>query len=228
MTRTASLLILLLSLCAAPLSTHASAQEATPETVTATLSRLSAAYDRVESVSADFTQTSRFAGFNTVKTFGGHLDLVRPDRMRWDYRDGSSQQIYLKDRQVTVYAPSGKQAIVSTLTPASDRQIPLHLLADVSGLADTYLVAAGDAPNALILTPKAPASGGPTQIHLWLDNDTGLIGRVRLSLPGGGSSEIAFSDFTTNLPINAERFLFEAPKGVYVVHPKAIFPGGGH
>jgi len=232
MIRTASMGVMVLCLLASPLAQASdqaasqTSQNPTATSVTDTLSRLTAAYERIESASADFVQTSRFAGFNTVKTFGGHLDLVRPDQMRWDYRDGSKQQIYLKNRQVTVYAPSSNQAIVSTLTPASDRQIPLHLLADVSGVAETYHVAPGDEADGLILTPKQGAAGGPKEIRLWLDAKTGLIGRVRLSLPGGSSSEITFAEFTVNQAIPAERFEFVAPKGIYVVHPQSIFPGG--
>ena len=221
MIHTVKYLILLVCLMLAP---AAHAQEATDTTAATTLARLVAAYEGVTTLSADFVQTSRFAGFSTVKTFAGHLELIRPDRMRWDYRQGSEQQIFLSERQVTVFAPVSNQAIVTTLTPASDRQIPLHLLADVTGIENTYQIAAGKEPGELQLTPLETLAGAPQNIHLWLHPDSGLIAKVQLNLAGGSSSELVFDSFDRSSAIPAERFVFDAPEGVYVVHPASIFP----
>jgi len=189
-----------------------------------TLTRLIDAYDGVKSLSADFTQESRFAGFNTIKTFKGHLELTRPNRMRWDYRDGSNQQIYLNDHQVTVYSPKAKQAIVSQLTPASDRQIPLHLLADVTGIEKTYRVTSGMDAGELLLTPLESDPKAPQEIHLWVDATSGLIHRIRLLLPGGSRSDITFEHVDPRAQVTPDRYRFKTPKGVYVVHPKSLFP----
>jgi outer membrane lipoprotein carrier protein len=216
-------LILLVCLLLVPVA-HAQA-EATNASAATTLARLEAAYEGITTLSADFVQTSRFAGFNTVKTFSGHLELIRPDRMRWDYRQGSNQQIYLNGREVTVFAPASKQAIITTLTPASDRQIPLHLLADVTGIEATYHVASGDDPGELQLTPLESLPGAPQSIRLWLHPDSGLIAKVQLNLAGGSSTDITFDGFDRLGAIAAERFVFDAPKGVYVIHPASIFPG---
>ncbi|MBI5137499.1 MAG: outer membrane lipoprotein carrier protein LolA [Nitrospirae bacterium] len=188
------------------------------------LARLIGAYQGVERLTADFTQETTYAGFSTARAFGGRLELVRPDRMRWDYRNGSDQQIYVAGREVTVYAPAQQQAIVSTLSHASDQQIPLHLLADVTGIPKTYHVAAGTDPGELVLTPLADDPRAPTAVHLWLHPETGLIRRVRLLLPGGSRSDIAFTNVDTGAAINDARFRFAAPKGVHVARPEAIFP----
>ena len=182
------------------------------------------AYNGITHLSADFVQTSRFAGFSTVRTFKGQLQLTRPDKMRWDYREGSQQQIYVNGHQVTVYAPASKQAIISQLTPASDRQIPLHLLADVTGIEDTYRVEPGPTPNELVLTLRQPDPKAPTGIQLWLDPASHLIARVKLSLPGGSESDIRFSHMDGHAQIDPDRYRFTAPKGVYVARPDSLFP----
>ncbi|MFQ5509564.1 MAG: outer membrane lipoprotein carrier protein LolA [Leptospirillia bacterium] len=194
------------------------------ESNTPLLDRLLTAYEGVSSLSAGFTQETGFAGFSTRKRYGGTVDLVRPDRMRWDYSDGSNQQIYVVAQEVTLYAPDSKQAIVSTLSPTSDRQIPLHLLADVTGIADTYDVKV-EAAGVLTLTPKTPHPQAPERIELGVHPESGLISRVTLHLHGGNTSNITFHEVRTNLDIADARFLFNPPDGVYVIHQNS-FPKG--
>jgi len=190
----------------------------------AVLDTLLATYEKVETLNADFVQESRFAGFSTARRFAGVVNIQRPDRMRWDYRDGSDQQIYVNGREVTVYAPGMQQAIVSILSPASDGQIPIHLLSDVTGLTRTYSVEE-TAPHTLRLTPRELSPQTPERIDLELEPDSGLIHRVTMHLPGGNRSDITFSGQTVNGGVAAERFSFSAPKGTHVVRPEAL-PGG--
>jgi outer membrane lipoprotein-sorting protein len=190
----------------------------------ATLARLTGAYAAVRTLTADFTQETRFAGFQTPRTYGGRMDLARPDRMRWDYTQGSAQQVYVDGRTVTVYAPEAAQAIVSTLTPASDAQVPLHLLADVTRVEETYDVAAGTDLGSLVLTPKNAVAGGPERVTLWLDPDSGLIARVRLELPGGSTSDIRFSGVAVNPPVDPGRFAFTPPEGTHLIQAADLLP----
>jgi outer membrane lipoprotein carrier protein len=187
--------------------------------------RLTAAYGPVHTLTATFTQETRFAGFPTSRTYAGRMDLERPDRMRWDYTEGSAQQVYVDGRTVTVYAPEADQAIVSTLTPASDAQVPLHLLADVTRLEETYHVAPGPDPDSLLLTPRNPAPGAPERVTLWLDPESGLIARVRLALAGGSTSDIRFAGVTVNTPIDPARFAFSPPKGTHLIQAADLLPG---
>jgi len=192
----------------------------------ARLERLVHAYADVRTLTGAFTQETRFAGFPTPRTYAGTVALDRPERMRWDYTEGSRQQVYVDGRTVTVYAPEAKQAVESTLTPASDRQVPLHLLADVTDLERTYAVAAGPDPQELVLTPREPAAGAPEAVHLWLDPDTGLIARVRLELPGGGRSDLTFRDVRVGVPVDPARFEVNLPEGVHRVRADTLFPSG--
>jgi len=190
----------------------------------ARLARLTTAYAPVRTLTASFTQETRFAGFPTPRTYGGRMDLQRPDRMRWDYTLGSAQQVYVDGQTVTVYAPEASQAIVSTLTPASDAQVPLHLLADVTRVEETYDVAAGPEAGALVLTPKKAVAGAPERVTLWLDPDSGLIARVRLELTGGSVSDIRFADVAVNAPVDAARFAFAPPEGTHLIRAADLLP----
>lgn len=193
----------------------------------ARLARLVDAYQGVRTIRAGFTQQTRFAGFPRPRVYAGTVDLDRPDRMRWDYTEGSAQQVYVNGRTVVVYVPEASQAVESTLTPASDRQVPLHLLADVTHIDATYAVAAGPDPQELVLTPKLPDPAAPESVRLWLDPATGLIARVRLSLPGGSQSDLSFTDVRTNVPIPAARFDFVAPAGTHRVRADTLLPKRG-
>jgi outer membrane lipoprotein carrier protein len=209
----------------------AAAPEAAPsppaDPAAARLARLVDAYRGVRTITASFSQQTRFAGFPRPRTYLGRVELERPDRMRWSYHAGSAQQVYVNGRTVIVYVPEAKQAVESTLTPASDQQVPLHLLADVTHIDETYNVAAGPDPDELVLTPKAPDPAAPETVNLWLDPDTGLIARVHLSLPGGSRSDLRFSNVQTNGEIPADRFTFVAPPGTHRVNADALMPSGG-
>lgn len=179
-------------------------------------------YADIDTVRADFVQESHFAGFSAAKRFAGTLDIARPDRMRWDYRDGSNQQIYVNGRQVTLYAPDSRQAMVSTLSPASDRQIPIQLLADVTRITDLYEVGPTEEAGMWMLRPKEPHPQAPERIEMGIDPKTRLIDVVVLHLPGGNSSRITFDNQRVNAEIDPSRFRFEAPEGVHVVHPETL------
>lgn len=190
------------------------------------LARLIDAYGQVRTLRAAFTQQTRFAGFPRPRTYGGTLELERPDRMRWDYTEGSAQQVYVDGRTVTVYVPEARQAVESRLSPASDRQVPLQLLVDVTRVSEIYEVAAGEGPGALVLTPREPDPAAPEAVYLWLSPETGLIERVRLELPGGSRSDITFRGVRTNVPIDPDRFRVRLPEGVHRVRADRLGPGG--
>jgi outer membrane lipoprotein-sorting protein len=188
------------------------------------LARLVAAYTPVRTLTAAFTQETHFAGFPTPRTYGGRLDLSRPDHIRWDYTEGSGQQVYVAGRTLTVYAPEHAQAIVSELNSASDSNVPVQLLADVTRLGDTYRAATGSEPGSIVLTPLKRVPGAPERVTLWLDPDTSLIDRVLLAVPGGSTSDIRFSDVHVNVPIDPARFAFHPPKGTHVIRAAELMP----
>ncbi len=220
MKRTLSLLLLLLL---GGLPTQAAPTDESEQP--ALLKQLISTYEGITSVTANFVQETRFAGFSSSRKFGGVVSLVRPDRMRWDYRDNSSQQIYVNGRDITLYTPEAEQAIITRMAPDSDRQVPLRLLSDVTGIAQLYhVVTAEDDANSLILTPREEAAGAPKQVQLWLDPKRHLIVRVTMQLADGNSSNIVFNQLQTGQPIDDTRFVFTAPEGVYVVHPQEMMP----
>jgi outer membrane lipoprotein-sorting protein len=203
----------------------ASAEAAdTADTADARLAHLVGAYQVVHTLSAAFTQETYFPGFPRPRTFGGTVDLERPDHMRWSYTEGSTQQVYVNRPVVTVYIPESSQAIESHLSPASDRQVPLNILADVTHIPDTYLVEAGEGEGALVLTPRSPDPAAPKAVRLWLAPDTGLIQRVRLDLPGGSRSDITFRDVRVNVPIDPARFVVNLPEGIHRIEAEAVRP----
>ncbi|MDH4228180.1 MAG: outer membrane lipoprotein carrier protein LolA [Nitrospirota bacterium] len=190
-----------------------------------TFDRLLGAFKGVRSLSAEFVQESRFAGFSTPRRFAGVVEIVRPGKMRWDYREGSNQQIYVNDREIVVHTPDMRQAILSSLSPSSDRQIPIFLLADVTRIGEAYWVKPGATSGQLVLTPRERDPQAPQQVLLDVGDD-GLIRKVALEMPGGNQSEITFSHQQVNPAIAASRFRFSAPPDTNVVRPEAAIGGG--
>lgn len=187
------------------------------------LDAMLSAHEKLTTLTADFVHETHYAGFSKTRRFTGSVQVARPDKMRWDYQEGSDQQIFVNSATVTIYLPGQNQAMVSNLTPASDRQIPLFLLADVSRIPEVYDITLL-APDVLELTPNQSHPSGPRSIHLEVGPD-GLITRVTLYLQGGNRSEITFTNHRMDAPVAASRFEFTPPSGVHVIHTETLSPG---
>ncbi len=190
------------------------------------LDHMLAAHENMTTLTADFVHETHFAGFSKARQFTGTVQVARPDRMRWDYQEGSDQQIFVNGRTVTIYMPAQNQAMVSNLTPMSDRQIPLFLLADVTRIPEVYEVLIYKTDE-LELIPHRRHPNGPRSVYLKIDPNSGMITRVILNLPGGNRSEIRFTNQQLDAPVEVARFNFTAPEGVHVIHTETLGPGKG-
>ena len=85
-------------------------------------------YEKTKDLQAVFTQKTRIEGFSTPVISTGHFYIKKPGRLRWDYIEPATEEIYVNKDDVKMYVPEHKQVLVGKLTYMAASQAPLQLL----------------------------------------------------------------------------------------------------
>ena len=84
-------------------------------------------YEKTKDLQASFTKT-RIEGFSTPVISTGHFYIKKPGKLRWDYIEPATEEIYVNKDDVKMYVPEHKQVLVGKLTYMAASQAPLQLL----------------------------------------------------------------------------------------------------
>lgn len=190
----------------------------------AVLDRAVAAYGRVTTLRADFTQVLRDPMVGTDDSSRGELLQRRPNRfaMRWIrprgdvlVMDGQFLWVYLPSSvpsQVVKSAVSGRPGgspdiIAEFLESPHERFTISYLKSDSVG---------GRPTDVLSFTPKQ-ANTPYRRVVLWLDAQDSLPRQIEIADASGAVRRITLSRLRVNAPIPASAFTFRVPAGVRVV-----------
>ena len=170
----------------------------------------------VQSLQANFSQVQSDERGKLLQSSTGRMWLARPGRFRWNYARPYVQEIVCDGSRVWLYDPDLAQV---TVRPAEEalKGTPAALLSQRAALVDAFKIedAGSDGRlKKLVLKPRS-ADSDFKQIELWLDGDLPM--RMKFLDPLGGSTEVSFSDLSSNRKLDAALFRFTPPKGVEVV-----------
>jgi len=105
-TRCAIAVSLVLALGAAcPAAGEEGSDEQARKEVREVMKRLQARYEKTKDLQADFTQKTTIEGFERPMTSTGKVYIKKPGRLRWNYLDPSTEDIYVNRDDVKVYVP---------------------------------------------------------------------------------------------------------------------------
>ncbi|HUJ79488.1 MAG TPA: outer membrane lipoprotein carrier protein LolA [Nitrospiria bacterium] len=218
-------------LAAGSLSCPGTAAAAGPQNddLASVVKRIEAAYRNTKELQTDFVQTTQYQGFETPYISKGRLYIRRPDKMRWDYREPSTHQIYVNGDTVIYLVPEHQQAIRSSMDREVHTPVPLMLLAGAATLSEQFNIVWEGAPGKtkgayrLRLTGKgAGASLAPITIEAAAD--TFLIRRAVLHDPSGAETTFDFSHLQLNGGLDDKLFVFTPPAGIEVVDAPPLLP----
>lgn len=202
-------------------------QEALGEELQDLVSKIQARYEEITDLRADFTHTTSFRGFTTPFTSTGKFYIKKGGKMRWDYQNPSTQQIFVDGNAVLYYIPEHKQVIKTELSQETDSQLPLHLLAGTTRLSQEFDISFEETDtqkeagvHLLRLIPRG--TGGPQKILIEVEAHSLLIRLVSLFEPNSNISTFRFSQLETNVGLSDDLFSFTIPKGVDVVVPPRV------
>ncbi len=195
------------SLCAHPAGADGSAE--------ALARRLDARHAGLRDLSAQFTQTYRSGLLGREVVERGLVQIKRPGRMRWEYRDPERKTFVSDGRTFWFYVPRDKQVIVRE--QAGARGLPTLLLSGQGRIADEFQVSLESALEGrrLRLVPRRPDPEIET-VLLEIDAEERVVAIEVLDVQGN-RSRFRFSHLRENTGLREELFRFEVPRGVEVV-----------
>ena len=185
--------------------------------------RLQQKYETVRDFSADFVQTYRGGVLNRLIKDTGRVVILKPGKMRWEYKT-PEEKLFVSDG-VTVYSyvPKDKQVLKSPVPPGDQANTPALFLAGKGNITRDFTASMAERPEgqaegtlALKLVPRTAQAE-----YDWLII---VVDPVSLALRGlvtgdsqGGTSSFSFTNLKENVGPADKLFTFVPPRGVEVV-----------
>jgi len=196
---------------------------ASAETLDAVVRDVEAAYGRMTDLRAEFTQTAFNKSLNQTIPAQGVVYLKKGGKLRWEYKEPTSQEIVSDGKKLWVYTPALGQVNVGEATEALAGPAG-SFLAGLGRLRAEFAVRFlnpaeprdGEGNWVLDLTPKRPL---PTLARLVLSMDakTWELRRAVVYDQFENTVTMRFTKVAINSGLPDRLFTFEAPKGVATV-----------
>lgn len=178
-------------------------------------------YDTVRDFTAKFVHTYQGGVLRKTVTEKGSVEIKKPGRMRWEYKD-PEQKVFVADgSQIYSYIPADRQVIVSPM-PAEDQATTATLFLTGRGnLTRDFNVSFGELPQAppgstvLKLVPRQAERDYDT-LALAVSPSRQIQALSALDRQGGRSTFV-FTDIKENTGLADKIFTFKIPRGVDVV-----------
>lgn len=182
------------------------------------INSLQAKYNKLSSLSADFTQLYNAPG-QKARRESGHLLLRKPGKMRWDYTAPEPKLFVSDGKWIYEYIPSDKYASRSAIKESGDMRAPFAFLLGRGNLRRDFKIIefAKESParagnKVLRMVPKRAADF--KELLLEIEPASLQIARLSLIESGGARSDFLFSNLRENAVVSDAQFTFKAPAGV--------------
>lgn len=189
--------------------------------------RLQARYEKTKDLQADFTQKTTIEGFERPMTSSGKVYIKKPGRLRWNYLEPSTEDIYVDRDDVKVYVPEHKQVLVGKLTNMAASRAPLELLQGAAKLDASFHAEPTSGKSRgvggirlVTLVPKSQegqARGTVQKIIVEVFPKTYFIRSLSLHEISGNVSNFEFSSLQSNVGLEDDLFVPKFPPDVEVV-----------
>jgi outer membrane lipoprotein carrier protein len=191
------------------------------------MKRLQARYEKTKDLQADFTQKTTIEGFERPMTSSGKVYIKKPGRLRWNYLDPSTEDIYVDRDDVKVYVPEHKQVLVGKLTHMAASRAPLELLQGAAKLDASFDAEPTPGKSRgvggirlVTLVPKpreGEVHGAMQKIVVEVFPKTYFIRSLSLYEISGNVSNFEFSSLQSNIGLDDDLFVPKFPPDVEVV-----------
>src|SRR5438445_5191620 len=211
--------LLLLLTFPAPLALSATAQQ--EKGLSDLVEGVERSFAHMKDLSADFIQIFEDP-LNRKRQESGHLYLMRPRMMRWEYKNPEEKLFVSDGKTVYFYVPADRQVAKEAVKQSFDDRIPLMFLLGQSNLRNEF--------TRFELLNTKPFFEGAKVVRMYPKRKTDLqeivmevdpsnyeILRLRFAHSDGSRSEFIFSSIRLNTGLQSSMFDFKVPPGVDVV-----------
>jgi len=189
------------------------------------LDRAVAAWAKVKTARGTFEQTITNPLTGRTMTATGEYQQERPGKLAVTFAEPANDRIIADGKFVWLYLPSS----------APDQVIRTPLGAGGTGTMDLTaqfltaprskytinpvgtLVVSGRPTHGYNLVPKAAEDAPFKAASVWIDDADATIRQFEVAEPNGVQRRIRLTSFRTNVPVDANAFVFTPPAGVRVV-----------
>src|SRR5438552_3093292 len=178
-------------------------------------------FAHMKDFSSDFIQIFQDP-LNRKQQETGHLYLMRPRMMRWEYKNPEEKLFVSDGKTVYFYVPGDRQVTREAVKQSFDDRIPLMFLLGQSNLRSEFtrfelLNTKPFFEDAKVVRMYPKRKTDFQEILMEVDPGDYLIRRLVLAHMDGSRSEFIFSGIRTNTGLRASMFDFKLPPGVEVV-----------
>jgi len=180
------------------------------------MTSVKAFYEQTKSVRANFHQLVTDKQGRKVQEVDGEMQLLRPNKFRWDYHKPYEQQIISDGNQVWLYDTELAQVTVRSLDKSIGSS-PAALLAGGAAIDKTFKLANAPRKDNLEWVSATPHDKESGFDKILMGFNGSKIQEMSLIDSFGHTTKIVFTEVEVNAALEEKSFLFKTPKGVDVV-----------
>jgi outer membrane lipoprotein carrier protein len=178
-------------------------------------------FAHMKDLSSDFIQIFQDS-LNRKQQESGHLYLMRPKMMRWEYKNPEDKLFISDGKTVYFYVPGDHQVNKEAVKNSLDDRVPLMFLLGQSNLHKEFTrfellntKPFFEGTKVVRMYPKGKTDF--QEVVMEVDPASYFIRRLLLTHSDGSRSEFIFSGIRTNTGLRASLFDFAVPPGVEVI-----------
>lgn len=177
------------------------------------IARIQKAYEHIEDLSGDFTQTSVLKDLDRTNRYKGKFFIKPPLRMKWLYQGKTAQEVTINGDTILIYKKKDNQAYKGKFDRTRYGQTPVALLSGFGNIGREFDVT-GQGDN-LLLKPKQPM-GTIKYITITLSRAGFPIRSFEIHDAFSNVVEIELKHIKTNTGLKDSLFKITVPKGANV------------
>ena len=196
-----------------PIATSDKGLSADQKQQASAISALTAKLQSFESMSSFFKQETRTSGGAVMQVIGGQMEVLKPNRLRWQTTPPYEQLVVADGTDLWVYDQDLEQVSVRRMDNSLQETPALLLSGNLNTIGDEYSVAVVD-DEIFYLKPKDESQLFDRLTLIFADEK---IQSLTIFDATGQYTLIEFSDVVNNKIAANDRFSFQIPDGVDVI-----------
>ncbi len=198
----------------------AQAAPAKLEDVKAVATRVDTKYNRLQTLTADFTEI--YSGAGIIRQETGSLTLKRSGKMRWDFAAPKVKLFVSDGKTAYFYVPEERQVRKASVKKLDDIHSPIRYLLGRSRLHSEFKdlrleTAAPWKSGNLVLSGVPKRLSDRVERVLFEISPGSVIERIVIQEVDGATTEFRFANLVEDRLVPDERFRFRAPAGVETI-----------
>jgi len=177
-------------------------------------------YNRLRSLRSDFVEIYEGAGLSRREA--GELWLLKPGKMRWDYKQPRPKLFITDNKTAYFYVPGDRQARRMSVKKLEDFRSPIRFLLGHTKLEKEFdhLTISTERPldQGNVVLEGIPLNMEERVSRVALEiTPAGRITRILIDELDGSVTDFHFSNIQEDLPVKSELFRFQVPEGVQLI-----------